>query len=100
MSSLNSLIPQVLYVQTHRKRALALLSDFLDLGLWAVNQSLIVNIYPFVLKLLQSTDSTNAEVKKYLINIWSKVLVVENVSFISLEMMVNFVKFYRYFYCH
>ncbi len=36
-------------------RALELLGRFLDLGPWAVNLALSVGIFPYVLKLLQSS---------------------------------------------
>ena len=46
---------QVLLSQAHRVRALALLRRFLDLGDAAVNLALSVGIFPYVLKLLQSS---------------------------------------------
>ena len=46
---------QVLLSQAHRLRALDLLGRFLDLGAWAVHLALSVGIFPYVLKLLQSS---------------------------------------------
>lgn len=60
---------QVLLSQTHRVRALELLRRFLDLGPWAVNLSLSLGIFPYVLKLLQSP-----EYKSLLVNIWALIL--------------------------
>ena len=48
------IVLQVLLSQVHRLRALILLSQFLDLGPWAVNLALSIGIFPYVLKLLQS----------------------------------------------
>ena len=45
----------MLLSQAHRLRALDLLGRFLDLGPWAVNLALSVGIFPYVLKLLQSS---------------------------------------------
>jgi WD40 repeat protein len=60
---------QVLLSQVHRVRALSLLRRFLGLGPWAVNLSLTLGIYPYVMKLLQSP-----EYKSLLVNIWTSVL--------------------------
>uniref|UniRef100_A0A1I7WT09 Rab-GAP TBC domain-containing protein n=1 Tax=Heterorhabditis bacteriophora TaxID=37862 RepID=A0A1I7WT09_HETBA len=61
---------QVLLSQAHRQRALELLARFLDLGQWAVGYSLSVGIFPYVLKLLQSTSR---ELRPWLAFIWAKV---------------------------
>ena len=50
------IVLQVLLSQAHRLRALDLLGRFLDLGAWAVNLALSVGIFPYVLKLLQSSQ--------------------------------------------
>ncbi|KAJ3033043.1 hypothetical protein HDV00_006828 [Rhizophlyctis rosea] len=68
------IVLQVLLSQVHRLRALMLLSRFLDIGPWAVNQALSVGIFPYVLKLLQSPA---AELKPVLVFIWAKVLAVD-----------------------
>lgn len=60
---------QVLLSQTHRIRALVLLRRFLDLGPWAVNLSLSLGIFPYVMKLLQSP-----EYKSLLVSIWASIL--------------------------
>ena len=68
---------QVLLSQVHRVRALDLLGCFLDLGGWAVNLALSVGIFPYVLKLLQSTAR---ELRPLLVFIWAKILAVDSVS--------------------
>jgi WD40 repeat protein len=60
---------QVLLSQVHRIRALLLLRRFLDLGPWAVNLSLSLGIFPYVMKLLQSP-----EYKSLLVSIWASIL--------------------------
>ena len=62
---------QVLLSQNHRLRALSLLARFLDMGNWAVELSLSVGIFPYVLKLLQSPAG---ELRKILVFIWAKIL--------------------------
>ena len=62
------IVLQVLLSQVHRLRALILLSQFLDLGPWAVNLALSIGIFPYVLKLLQSPA---ADLKPVLIYILS-----------------------------
>jgi len=62
---------QVLLSQAHRVRALILLRRFLDLGPGAVNLALSVGIFPYVLKLLQSSID---EYKHVLVGIWAKIL--------------------------
>ena len=66
--------PQVLLSQAHRLRALDLLGRFLDLGPWAVNLALSVGIFPYVLKLLQSSAR---ELRPLLVFIWAKILAVD-----------------------
>ena len=68
---------QVLLSQVHRLRALELLSKFLDLGPWAVNLALSVGIFPYMLKLLQSSAR---ELRYFLVFIWAKILAVDTVS--------------------
>ena len=65
---------QVLLPQVHRLRALELLRRFLDLGPWAVNLALSVGIFPYVLKLLQSSAR---ELRPLLLFIWAKILAVD-----------------------
>eukprot|EP00005_Dracoamoeba_jomungandri_P001709 CAMPEP_0174254418 /NCGR_PEP_ID=MMETSP0439-20130205/3738_1 /TAXON_ID=0 /ORGANISM="Stereomyxa ramosa, Strain Chinc5" /LENGTH=1175 /DNA_ID=CAMNT_0015335983 /DNA_START=131 /DNA_END=3658 /DNA_ORIENTATION=- len=68
------IVLQVLLSQTHRIRALVLLSRFLDLGPWAVNLALSVGIFPYVLKLLQSPS---VELCHSLVFIWAKILALD-----------------------
>jgi regulator-associated protein of mTOR len=53
------------------------LGKFLDLGPWAVNLALSVGIFPYMLKLLQSSAR---DLKKPLVYIWAKILAVDGVS--------------------
>uniref|UniRef100_A0A183E0K9 Regulatory-associated of TOR 1 n=1 Tax=Gongylonema pulchrum TaxID=637853 RepID=A0A183E0K9_9BILA len=59
----------------HRVKALELLARFLDLGSWAVAQSLSIGVFPYILKLLQSATK---ELRPWLAFIWAKVLAVES----------------------
>ncbi|XP_075231155.1 regulatory associated protein of MTOR complex 1 [Lycorma delicatula] len=68
------IVLQVLLSQVHRLRALELLGRFLDLGPWAVNLALSVGIFPYVLKLLQSSAR---ELRPLLVFIWAKILAVD-----------------------
>ena len=68
---------QVLLSQAHRLRALDLLGRFLDLGPWAVNLTLSVGIFPYILKLLQSFA---VELRPMLAFIWAKIMAVDHVS--------------------
>ncbi|KAK3091702.1 hypothetical protein FSP39_022003 [Pinctada imbricata] len=65
----------VLLSQVHRLRALDLLGRFLDLGPWAVSLALSVGIFPYVLKLLQSSAR---ELRPLLVFIWAKILSVDS----------------------
>ncbi|KAK2075817.1 hypothetical protein QBZ16_001558 [Prototheca wickerhamii] len=62
---------QVLLSQVHRLRALVLLGRFLDMGSWAVDLALSVGIFPYVLKLLQTTA---VDLRATLVFIWAKIL--------------------------
>lgn len=68
------IVLQVLLSQAHRLRALDLLGQFLDIGPWAVNLALSVGIFPYVLKLLQSSAR---ELRPLLVSIWAKILSVD-----------------------
>ncbi len=68
------IVLQVLLSQVHRLRALILLSKFLDLGPWAVNLALLIGIFPYVCKLLQSAAH---ELKPVMIFIWARILAVD-----------------------
>ncbi|KAM6194193.1 regulatory-associated protein of mTOR isoform 1-T1 [Sarcoramphus papa] len=69
------IVLQVLLSQVHRLRALDLLGRFLDLGPWAVSLALSVGIFPYVLKLLQSSAR---ELRPLLVFIWAKILAVDS----------------------
>uniref|UniRef100_A0A0E0R389 Raptor N-terminal CASPase-like domain-containing protein n=1 Tax=Oryza rufipogon TaxID=4529 RepID=A0A0E0R389_ORYRU len=64
-------LPIVLLSQSHRFRALVLLGRFLDMGPWAVDLALSVGIFPYVLKLLQTSAM---ELRQILVFIWTKIL--------------------------
>ena len=68
------IVLQVLLSQVHRLRALALLARFVDTGAWAVDLALSVGIFPYVLKLLQTTA---ADLRGTLVFIWAKVLALD-----------------------
>lgn len=80
----------MLLSQVLRLRALELLGRFLDLGPWAVNLALGVGIFPYVLKLLQSSAK---ELRPVLVFIWAKILAVDPVS-LSNKFRVNWTKDY------
>ncbi|XP_047316415.1 regulatory-associated protein of TOR 1 isoform X2 [Impatiens glandulifera] len=68
------IVLQVLLSQYHRFRALVLLGRFLDMGSWAVDLALSVGIFPYVLKLLQTTTP---ELRQILVFIWTKILALD-----------------------
>ncbi|KAK4776485.1 hypothetical protein SAY86_005173 [Trapa natans] len=68
------IVLQVLLSQCHRYRALVLLGRFLDMGSWAVDLALSVGIFPYVLKLLQTTTP---ELRHILVFIWTKILALD-----------------------
>eukprot|EP00002_Diphylleia_rotans_P037867 TRINITY_DN8515_c0_g1_i2.p1 TRINITY_DN8515_c0_g1~~TRINITY_DN8515_c0_g1_i2.p1 ORF type:complete len:916 (+),score=160.58 TRINITY_DN8515_c0_g1_i2:65-2812(+) len=68
------IVLQVLLSQNHRARALRLISRFVNLGTWAVHTALSVGIFPYILRLLQSASP---EVRDSLVNIWSRILLVD-----------------------
>ncbi|XP_055384000.1 regulatory-associated protein of mTOR [Condylostylus longicornis] len=82
------IVLQVLLSQVHRMRALELLGRFLNLGPWAVNLALGVGIFPYVLKLLQSSAK---ELRPILVFIWAKILAVDSTC------QIDLVKDYKYF---
>ncbi|KAJ3813805.1 hypothetical protein F5876DRAFT_34250 [Lentinula aff. lateritia] len=68
------IVLQVLLSQPHRLRALILLSQFVDLGPWAVNLVLTVGIFPYISKLLQAPGP---DLRPVLIFIWARILAVD-----------------------
>lgn len=68
------IVLQVLLSQVHRLRALVLLGRFLDMGSWAVDLALSVGIFPYVLKLLQTTSN---DLRTTLVFIWAKILALD-----------------------
>ncbi|KAK4342647.1 hypothetical protein RND71_038463 [Anisodus tanguticus] len=68
------IVLQVLLSHCHRFRALVLLGRFLDMGPWAVDLALSVGIFPYVLKLLQTTTP---ELRQILVFIWTKILALD-----------------------
>ncbi|KAL3936528.1 MAG: hypothetical protein SGBAC_008171 [Bacillariaceae sp.] len=63
---------QVMLSQVYRTRALELLRRFLALGPWAVNLALSLGIFPYVMKLL-----TSSEYKSLLVDIWASILLFD-----------------------
>lgn len=68
------IVLQVLLSQVHRVRALVLLARFLDMGAWAVDLALSVGIFPYVLKLLQTSAH---DLRQTLVFIWTKILALD-----------------------
>lgn len=68
------IVLQVLLSQVHRVRALVLLGRFLDMGAWAVDLALSVGIFPYVLKLLQTSAH---DLRQTLVFIWTKILALD-----------------------
>ncbi|CAM6047767.1 unnamed protein product, partial [Sphagnum compactum] len=68
------IVLQVLLSHSHRFRALVLLGRFLDMGAWAVDLALSVGIFPYVLKLLQTTAT---DLRQILVFIWTKILALD-----------------------
>lgn len=87
-------VVQVLLSQAHRLRALDLLGRFLDLGPWAVNLTLSVGIFPYILKLLQSFA---VELRPMLAFIWAKIMAVDHVSIHYVTFMI-YDCIYRFYY--
>ncbi|CAD5121741.1 DgyrCDS10218 [Dimorphilus gyrociliatus] len=68
------IVLQVLLSQGQRIRALDLLAQFMDLGRESVLCALRVGIFPYVLKLLQSSVP---EIRPFLVVIWAKIIAVD-----------------------
>lgn len=64
-------ILQVLMSPTHRLRALILLKRYLSTGSQAVSSTLLVGIFPYILRLLQSSAT---DIRQVLIAIWAHVI--------------------------
>ncbi|KAK4377456.1 hypothetical protein RND71_003752 [Anisodus tanguticus] len=87
------IVLQVLLSQSHRFRALVLLGRFLDMGLWAVDLALSVGIFPYVLKLLQTTTP---ELRQILVFIWTKILALDKSCQVDLVKDGGHVYFIRF----
>ncbi|KAF8899316.1 raptor N-terminal caspase like domain-containing protein [Infundibulicybe gibba] len=68
------IVLQVLLSQPHRLRALILLSQFVDLGPWAVHLVLTIGIFPYISKLLLAPGQ---DLRPVLIFIWARILAVD-----------------------
>ncbi|KAL0951936.1 hypothetical protein HGRIS_008588 [Hohenbuehelia grisea] len=68
------IVLQVLLSQPHRLRALILLSQFVDLGPWAVHLVLSIGIFPYISKLLGAAGS---DLRPVLIFIWARIVAVD-----------------------
>lgn len=84
------IVLQVLLSQQHRLRALILLSQFVDLGPWAVHLALTIGIFPYISKLLQAPAG---ELRPVLIFIWARILAVDSTC--QVDLVNN--QGYRYF---
>lgn len=62
---------QVLLSKAHRVRVLTLLKRFLSLGTEAVRLSLIIGIFPYVLKLLKNPSD---DIKHLVISVWASII--------------------------
>jgi regulator-associated protein of mTOR len=87
------IVLQVLLSQSHRLRALVLLGRYLDKGPWAVDLALSVGIFPYVLKLLQTTA---ADLRHILVFIWTKILALDRSCQADLVKDNAFVYFLRF----
>ncbi|PNH07533.1 Regulatory-associated protein of TOR 1 [Tetrabaena socialis] len=87
------IVLQVLLSQVHRLRALVLLGRFLDMGPWAVELALSVGIFPYVLKLLQTTS---VDLRSTLVFIWAKVLALDRSCQVDLVKDTGHLYFIRY----
>ncbi|EMD32619.1 hypothetical protein CERSUDRAFT_87930 [Gelatoporia subvermispora B] len=68
------IVLQVLLSQPHRLRALILLSQFVDLGPWAVHLALTIGIFPYISRLLQAASQ---DLRPVLIFIWTRIFAVD-----------------------
>ncbi|KAJ7292684.1 hypothetical protein C8J57DRAFT_1160952 [Mycena rebaudengoi] len=84
------IVLQVLLCQPHRLRALILLSQFVDLGPWAVHLVLLIGIFPYISKLLQAAGP---DLRPVLIFIWARILAVDP----SVQVDLVNTNGYRYF---
>ncbi|GLT45528.1 hypothetical protein SLA2020_193540 [Shorea laevis] len=87
------IVLQVLLSQCHRFRALFLLVKFLDMGPWAVDLALSVGIFPYVLKLLQTTTP---ELRQLLVFIWTKILALDKSCQVDLVKDLGHTYFLRF----
>ncbi|TYH81750.1 hypothetical protein ES332_D02G006700v1 [Gossypium tomentosum] len=87
------IVLQVLLSQCHRFRALVLLGRFLDMGPWAVDLALSVGIFPYVLKLLQTTTP---ELRQIHVFIWTKILALDKSCQVDLVKDGGHVYFIRF----
>ncbi|KAG6812628.1 hypothetical protein H0H92_001711 [Tricholoma furcatifolium] len=84
------IVLQVLLSQPHRLRALILLSQFVDLGPWAVHLVLTIGIFPYISKLLQAPGP---DLRPVLIFIWARILAVDS----SVQVDLINTQGYKYF---
>lgn len=62
-----------------------LLSEFLDLGPWAVAHCLTVGIFPYIVRLFHSPVP---EVKPHLVFIWGKIIASAQVGTIYYQLLI------------
>ncbi|KAJ3557772.1 hypothetical protein NM688_g1286 [Phlebia brevispora] len=81
------IVLQVLLSQPHRLRALILLSQFVDLGPWAVHLALTIGIFPYISRLLQAAGQ---DLRPVLIFIWARILAVDPTCQVELHTQSGF----------
>ncbi|CAM9711010.1 unnamed protein product, partial [Ectocarpus fasciculatus] len=93
---------QILLSQVDRLRALKLLKQYVELGHWAVDSSLLVGIFPYVMKLIVHHQlAPSAELRHTLAAIWARILSFDLSCQASVELVkhrayVNFIKHLRW----
>lgn len=83
---------QAMLSPQHRFNALTILCRFLDLGSWAVDLSLTVGVFHYVLQLLQKANATTVGI---LVFIWAKLLAVDSSCQVDLIKSKSHVFFIR-----
>src|SRR3990167_2054019 len=69
------IVLQALLSPTYRIRSLELFSAVLNLGVWAINLSLSLGLFHYILKLLQRSTGPSVSL---LVSIWSKIIAIDH----------------------
>ncbi|KAK4483828.1 hypothetical protein RD792_011035 [Penstemon davidsonii] len=78
------------YKKPPEQLPIVLQDGFLDMGPWAVDLALSVGIFPYVLKLLQTTTP---ELQQILVFIWTKILALDKVDLVKDRGHTYFIRF-------